>query len=54
MEDRQDRAVARRVEKLDAFPSAFEWPGFRLAVPDHARNYQIGIIKRRTERMYQD
>ena len=53
MEDRQHRAVARRVEKLYALPSAFERPGFRLAVADHARDDQVGIVERRAERMHQ-
>ena len=53
MEDRQHRAVTRRVEKLYAFPSAFERPGLRLAIADHARDNQIGIVERRAERMHQ-
>ena len=53
MENRQDRAVARRVEKLYALPSALERPSFRLAVADHARDDQLGIIERRAERMHQ-
>ena len=53
MENRQHCAVARRVEELDAFPSAFERPGFRFAVANHARDNQIGIVERRAERMHQ-
>jgi len=49
MEDRQDRSVTRRVEKLNALPSAFERPGFRLAVADHAGDDQFGIVKRGAE-----
>ena len=53
MENRQHRAVARRIEELDALPSAFERPGFRLAVADYARDYQVGIVERGAERMHQ-
>ena len=53
MKDRQHRAVTRRIQKLNAFPSAFERRRFRLAVADHARDDEIGIIKRRAERMHQ-
>src|ERR1700683_370884 len=51
MEDRQHRAVACRVQKFYAFPSPFERTGFRLAVTDHARYDQIGIVKRGAERV---
>ena len=53
MEYRQHGAVAHRVEKLHALPSAFERRGFRLAIADHARDNQVGIVERRAERMHQ-
>ena len=53
MEYRQHGAVAHRIEKLYALPSAFERRGFRFAIADHARDNQIGIVERRAERMHQ-
>ena len=45
MEDRQDRAIVRRIEKLVRMPRGGERPCLRLAVADDAGHDQVGIIK---------
>ena len=47
MQDRQHRAVARRVEKLVGVPAGGQRAGFRLAVADDAGDDQIGIVEGR-------
>ena len=47
VEDRQNRAVADRVDELVRMPGGGERPGLRLAVADDARDDQIGIVERR-------
>ena len=45
MEDREDRAVARRIEELVRVPARRQRPGFRLAVTDDAGDDQPGIVE---------
>ena len=42
MQDRQHRAVAGRIEEVDALPAFRERPGLGLAVADHRRHKQVG------------
>ncbi len=51
MQDRQHRAVGRRIEKLVGMPGRGQRPGLRLAVADDAGDDQIGIVEHRPERM---
>ena len=46
MQDRQDRAIAHRVEKLVRVPAGRERPGFRFAVADHAGDDEIRVVER--------
>src|SRR5262245_17827984 len=45
MEDWKDNTVCDRVEKLVRVPGSSEWPRFRLAITDHGRDDQVGIVK---------
>ena len=47
MQDRQHRAVGRRVEELVRVPARRQRAGLRLAVADDAGDDQIGIVERR-------
>ena len=47
MQHRQHRAVANRVEELVGVPGGRQRPGLRLAVADHDRDDQVGIVERR-------
>src|SRR5690606_13027830 len=51
--DRQDRAVAARIEELVRVPGCGEGAGLRLAVADHAGHDEIRIVERGTEGVYQ-
>ena len=53
MQDRQHRAIARRVQEGDALPAAGQRGGFCLAVADHRRDQQIGVVEGRAEGMAQ-
>ena len=53
MQDRQYRAVARRVEELVAVPGGRERPGLGLAVADDAGDDEVGIVERRAIGMRQ-
>ena len=46
VKDRQNRAVANRVQELADVPGCRQRPGFRFAVADYGRNDQVGIIER--------
>ena len=47
MQDRQHRAVARRIEKLVGVPGRGERPGLGLAVADDAGDQKVGIVEGR-------
>ena len=53
MQDRQHRAVARRVQELVGVPAGGQRPGFRLAVADDAGDDQIRIVEGRAIGMQQ-
>src|SRR6185312_8404265 len=53
MENREHRAVARRIQKARALPRTFERAGFGFTVPDHGGHDEIGIVERRAERVRQ-
>ena len=53
VQDGQHRAIARRIQKLVRMPRGRQRPRFRLAVADHARHGQRGIVEYRAERMAQ-
>ena len=53
MQDRQHRAVGRRVQEFVAVPRGRERPGFGLAVADHAGRDQVGIVEDRAIGMRQ-
>ena len=48
VQDRQHRAVARRVEELVCVPAGRERAGLRLAVADDAEHEQVGVVERRS------
>ena len=47
VEDRQDRAVARRIQELVRVPRGGERTGFGFAVTDHAGDDEVGVVERR-------
>ena len=47
VQDRQNDPVGRRVQKLVGMPARRKRSGFRLAISDHARDNQIGVVERR-------
>ena len=49
MQDRQHRAVGRRIEELVGMPRGGQRPGLRLAIADDAGDDQVGIVERRAE-----
>ena len=51
MQNRQNRTVARRIQKFVGMPRSCQRPGFCLAVADHAPDNQRGIIKNGAEGM---
>ena len=51
LQDRQHRAVASGVEKPHALPRALERTRLRLAVADHARHQEVGVVEGRPERV---
>ena len=51
MQDRQNRAVGRRVEEFVGVPARRKRPGLRFAVADDAGHDQVGIVERRAEGM---
>src|ERR1022692_1277811 len=53
MQDRQNRAIGRGIEKFVRMPRGCERPRFGLAVPDHAGHQQHRVVKNRAERMTQ-
>ena len=53
VEDRQHRTVEHRIEELVRVPARRERAGLRLAVADHARDEQIGVVKRRAVSVHQ-
>lgn len=53
MQDRQHCTVSGRIEKTDALPGPLEWPGLRLAVPNHARHQQVRVVEGSTKCMNQ-
>src|ERR1700722_12802058 len=53
MQDGQDRAVARGIQKFVGMPRGGQRSGFGLAVADHARHDEFGIVEHRTEGMTQ-
>jgi hypothetical protein len=46
MQDRQHRAVARRVQELVRMPAGRERTGLGLTVADDARDDQVGVVER--------
>jgi hypothetical protein len=46
VEDRQHGAVADRIDELVGMPGGGERPGLRLAVADHARDDELGVVER--------
>ena len=53
MQNRQHRAIARGIQKLDALPASLQRTRLSFAVADHARHDQIGIVERRPESVHQ-
>ena len=53
MQDRQHRAVGRRIEKLVGMPRGGQRSGLRFAVADDARDDEIGVVEHRAERVAQ-
>ncbi len=53
MQNRQYAAVSRGIEKLVPMPARGEGASLCFAVPDDTGDDQVGIIKRRTERVRQ-
>ena len=53
MEDRQHCTIGGSVEKFVGMPGCGQWPGFCLAVTNHAGGNQIWIVKYGTEGMTQ-
>src|SRR5262249_43338212 len=51
VEDRQDAAVAGRVDELVAVPAGRQRPRLGLAVANHAGDDQVGVVERRPERV---
>ena len=47
VQDRQHRPVPDRVDELVGVPGSRERTSFRLAVPDHAGDDQIGVVESR-------
>src|SRR6185437_9055596 len=54
VEDRQHRAVARRVEEAHSFPGTRQRTRLGLAVPDDGHDDQVGIIERRAKGVDED
>ncbi len=54
MQDGEHCAVALGIDKADAFPASLQRAGLRLAVADHRRNDQLGIIHHRAKGMDED
>src|SRR5262249_47757098 len=48
MEDRQYRPIANGIEELVDVPAGGQWPGFGLAIADHGRHDQVGVVERGT------
>ena len=53
MQDRQHRAVTRRIDEIDALPAARERTRLRFAIADHGGDEQIGIVHHCAERVHQ-
>ncbi len=53
VEDRQHRAVGLRVEELVEVPAGGERRGLRLAVADHARDHEVGVVERGAEGVHE-
>ncbi len=51
VQDRQNRAVARRVQEVDALPRPLERPGLRLAVAHDRHGDEVGVVEDRAERV---
>ena len=51
MQNRQHRAVRRRVEKLVRMPARRERPGLRFAIADDGGHDEIGVVERRAIRV---
>src|SRR5690606_892146 len=49
VQDRQDRAVAHRVEEADRLPAPGQRPGLGLAVADDGGDHQVGVVEGRAE-----
>ncbi|MEY9214610.1 hypothetical protein ABH917_004056 [Thermobifida halotolerans] len=49
VQDRQDRAVAHRVEEAGRLPASGERPGLGLAVADDGGDHQVGVVEGRAE-----
>ncbi len=49
MQDREDRAVAHRVQELRRVPAGGQRARLGLAVAHHRRHHQVGVVERRTE-----
>ena len=53
VQDRQHRAVARRIQELVAVPARRERPGLGFTVADDASDDEVRVVERRTEGMAQ-
>ena len=51
MKDRQNSAVANRVQKFIGVPGSRQRPGLCLAISDDHTHDQVGIVERRSKRM---
>ena len=54
MQNGQHRSVTHRVQKINAFPGAFERSGLGFPIPNHGGDDQIGIVESGTKGVGQD
>ena len=52
-QNRKNCTVSNGIEKLVAMPRCGERAGLGLAVADHTRDHELGIVKRRAKRVRQ-
>src|ERR1035437_1432879 len=53
VQNRKDRTVSHRVEKVDRLPASLKWAGLGLAITDDAGDNQVGIVESGAECMDQ-
>src|ERR1700722_9679026 len=45
VQDREDRAIAHWIEKVDGLPATFQGTGLGISVTNHAGNDQVGVVE---------